>query len=92
MLDLSTLVVLSERDGKRCLRWKETQLMSATAFVVYIANVFKQSAVECSEEMERCACGNKSGLYMEMEMDSHGGLEITIRQTESEKTNYPTTS
>ena len=30
-------------------------------------------------------------LLMEMEMDSHGGLEVTIRQTESKK-NYPTTS
>ena len=29
---------------------------------------------------------------MEMEMDSHGGLEVTIRQTESKKKNYPTTS
>ena len=30
-----------------------------------------------------------------MEMDSHGGLEVTIRQTEydqAEKKNYPTTS
>ena len=27
-----------------------------------------------------------------MEMDSHGGLEVTIRQTESKKKNYPTTS
>ena len=25
-------------------------------------------------------------------MDSHGGLEVTIRQTESKKKNYPTTS
>ena len=32
-----------------------------------------------------------SGNVMEMEMDSHGGLEVTIRQTESKK-NYPTTS
>ena len=30
-------------------------------------------------------------MEMEMEMDSHGGLEVTIRQTESKK-NYPTTS
>ena len=30
---------------------------------------------------------------MIMEMDSHGGLEVTIRQTESKKKkNYPTTS
>ena len=31
-------------------------------------------------------------LSSEMEMDSHGGLEVTIRQTESKKKNYPTTS
>ena len=30
-------------------------------------------------------------MMMEMEMDSHGGLKVTIRQTESKK-NYPTTS
>ena len=32
-------------------------------------------------------------LFMKkrVEMDSHGGLEVTIRQTESKK-NYPTTS
>ena len=40
MLYFRTLVVLSERDGKRCLRWKETQFMGATAFVVDLANVF----------------------------------------------------
>ena len=31
-------------------------------------------------------------MKMKMEMDSHGGLEVTIRQTEWKKTTYPTTS
>ena len=40
MLDFRTLVVLSERDGQRCLRWKGTQIMGATALVVDLVNVF----------------------------------------------------
>ena len=45
--------------------------------------------------MSICARGDWSGVFgrWKMEMDSHGGLEVTIRQTESKKKkNYPTTS
>ena len=45
------------------------------------------------DRSENSVNGDEEGWTMEMEMDSHGGLEVTIRQTElKKKKNYPTTS
>ena len=60
-------------------------------------NPLNKGSQESRDKMSHLSRKQEKGWHvtssgqMEMEMDSHGGLEVTIRQTESKK-NYPTTS
>ena len=75
-----------QRARSRCVKDAVVERVTATAHVVELGLRHEVFHVEHGAEqlILDSRCSNSSSA-MEMEMDSHGGLEVTIRQTEWKK-------